>query len=357
MPHIYIYFFKDGGKMDFRMMKAQLRDALLKLPKARMINNKELVMRCPICGDSKKDPNKTRFYIKIDIDSDEPILYHCFNGECGASGLLNPSILRSMNIHNLQLNSGLHHYNNKAVRKLNKSLGIKNKVFDFHIPTPPNNKYTEHKLNYVKERLGINFTIEELVDLRTVFFLNQFLKENEIEVITVDKERANFLNNVYIGFLSTYNEFINFRDTTGKYKRWIKYTIYKNLDNTKKFYTIPNNINLLTTKTITINIAEGVFDILGVYYHIFDKEKENMIYVASCDSDFTSVVKHFIQMGVFGNVRVNIFSDSDHNIDFYKTFVNNIKDFVNEIFIYYNELEKDYGVKKNNIKLIKKKLM
>lgn len=338
-------------------MKARLRDSLLQIPKARLVNNKQIVMRCPICGDSKKDPNKTRFYIKIDLESDEPILYHCFNGDCGASGLLTPSLLRSMDINDLQLNSSLHHYNNKTGKKLNKSLGIKNRNFNFIIPTPPDNKYTEYKLNYIKSRLGINFSVEELVNLRTIFFLGQFLRVNEIETITVDKEKAKFLNNVYVGFISTYNEFINFRDTTCKYKRWIKYSVYKNLDNTKKFYTIPNNIDLLTPKTITINIAEGVFDILGVYHHIFDKEKENMIYVASCDSDFTSVIKHFIQMGVFGNVKLNIFSDSDHSMDFYKPLKHNIKDFVSSITIFYNELEKDYGVKKNNIKLIKKKLM
>ena len=337
-------------------MKTRLRNNLLQIPKARLVNNKQIVMRCPICGDSKKDPNKTRFYIKIDLDTDEPILYHCFNGECGASGFLNPSILRTLNMNDLNLNSSLQYYNNKTSKKLNKSIGLHDRNFNFYIPIPPDNKYTEQKLNYIKNRLGLNLTVEELVQLRTIFFLGQFLRENEINTITVEKEKAKFLNNVYIGFLSTHNEFINFRDTTGKYKRWIKYSVYKNLDNTRKFYTIPNNVDLLTTKTITINIAEGVFDILGVYYHIFNKEKNNMIYVSSGDSNFVTTIKYFIQMGIFGNVDINIFSDSDHDIHFYKKLKNNIKDFVNNINVYYNTLEKDCGVKKENIKLIKKKL-
>lgn len=335
-------------------MKLKLRNNILSLPSAKIVNETQIVMRCPICGDSKKDPNKARFNIKLNINDDEPIIFHCFN--CEEAGFLTPSILRTMRINDLQLNSGLITYNNKTMGLVNKTLGIKNNDFNFVIPNPTDNLSTKSKLKYIQNRLGIKFSIQELIDLRTVFHLGQFLKENDIQTLTVSKEKAKFLHDNYVGFLTTKNEFINFRDTTEKYKRWDKYSIYKNLDNTRKFYTLPNDIDLLTSKKITLNIAEGVFDILGIYYHLYNKEQKNMIYTAVCGSGYISVLKYFIKMGVFGNIVINIFSDKDKVPSFYIELQEELKYWVDEINLFYNELDKDFGVTKDKIKLIKKKI-
>jgi hypothetical protein len=114
----------------------------------------------------------------------------------------------------------------------------------------------------------------------------------------------------------------------------------------------------LTPKTITLNIAEGAFDILGINNHIFDGESKNMIYTAVCGSGYLSVLKYFIQMGVFGNIDINIFSDSDRPPKFYRDIhiQEDIKDWVNNITLYYNEKGKDYGVRKDQIKIIRKRL-
>lgn len=40
------------------------------------INETQYAIRCPICGDSRKDKRKTRFYMRIDLHNlDEPVLY------------------------------------------------------------------------------------------------------------------------------------------------------------------------------------------------------------------------------------------------------------------------------------------
>jgi hypothetical protein len=234
--------------MNTREFKLNIRQKILQVQSARQVDNTELVMRCHICGDSKHDLNKARFYIKLNPDNDEPIVYNCFN--CGASGILTPAILRTFKINDLQLNSNLLRYNKETMSKLNKSLGIINNNFDFTVPMPSQSEKTIKKLNYINNRLGVNLSIEEWVKLKVVFNLGDFLRSNYIDSLTVKKERAKELHEDYIGFLTAKNEFINFRDITGKHKRYDKYSIYKNLDNTRKMYTIPNNINLLTSDKI-----------------------------------------------------------------------------------------------------------
>jgi hypothetical protein len=338
-----------------REFKLGIHNKLLQIQSCKIISEIQLALRCPICGDSKKDPNKTRFYVKIDINNDnQPIVFNCFN--CNNSGILTPSLLRSFKINDLQLNSNLIQYNKQTMGNINKSLGIKNNDFNFIIPIPKEDEKTIRKLNYINNRMKLKLTIEELVKLKTIFNLGEFLRVNDINSITVSKDRASLLHNEYVGFLTAKQEFINFRDVTDKNKRYDKYSVFKNLDNTKKFYTIPNNIDLLTPKNITINIAEGVFDILGIYYHIFEKETYNTVYTAVCGSGYITVLKYFIQSGLFGNVDINIFSDNDHEPYFYKELKNELKDWINKIDLYYNQKNKDYGVSKDKIELIRKKI-
>lgn len=345
--------------MNTKEFKLQIKKKLLQIDSASEVyaNPDEIQLRCQFCGDSKKDLTKRRLYIKMNMGNDDlPILYNCFN--CGASGVLTPSILRTLKIHDLQLNSSLVSYNNRTINSFNKKMGIVDNNISFIIPRPLNTPSNIKKKKYIEERLGISISAQELVELKTIFSFEQFLKENNIDSLTVKNSRAIELNNDYVGFLTAKNEFINFRDITNKYKlRYDKYSIYRNLDNTRKFYTIPTCIDLLSNEPININLAEGVFDIFGVYFHIFNKNKTNNVYAAICGSAYVNVIKYFIQLGIMGdNVTINIFSDSDHPPYFYKGLKKELSMWVKEINLYYNELSKDFGVPKDQIQLISKKI-
>jgi len=338
--------------MDNYSFKLRIRNKLLSVHSSKSVNESQIVIRCPFCGDSVKNSTSAHFFIKIELKLNTPIIFHCFL--CDISGVMTPSILRTFRINDLQINSKLLSYNKETIGKINKKLGIKNNIFDFKIPMSLLKELIKEKKYYIENRLGINITEEELIELKVVFNFGEFLRHNNIKTLTTNKEQASILHNNYVGFLSAKNEHIVFRDISGKYKRYFKYSIYKNLDNTRKFYSIPNSIDLLLPKTITINIAEGVFDILGLYYNIFDKEKENTIYTAVCGCGFTNVLKFYIQSGIIGNVDINIFSDKDKKPWFYKNLFEELNPFVNKIKLYYNSLGKDYGVKKNEINLIKR---
>ena len=119
-------------------------------------------------------------------------------------------------------------------------------------------------------------------------------------------------------------------------------------------YIATLNTNTLTDENIHINIAEGSFDILGVYFHVKNMNRENNIYIAVNDSGYMSVLKYFLGLGLVGkNIIINIFSDKDKEPWFYKKLISELKSFVGKINLYYNELSKDFGVPKNQIKTIK----
>lgn len=308
-------------------------------------------MRCTICGDSKKDPSKRRLYFKIDTTDDSPIMYHCFN--CDSSGILTSDMLRTLNIYDMTLGGKLTRFNKESAAKAYKRYNIKDKKLNVKVPIPKYTKRNMLKKAYIEKRLGITLTFAELFKLKTVFSLNDFLVTNKIDTLTVGADRVGRINDEYVGFLTMNNEFINFRDiTNGNKMRYDKYTILPDPIDPIKMYTIPTSLSVLTSDEITINFAEGVFDILGIYYNIMDKSTKNMIYVAVCGSGYMNAIKHFIQLGFIGkNITINIFSDSDRDPYFYKKVIEHIKPWVGKVNLIYNTIEKDYGVPKDKISL------
>lgn len=336
--------------------KIDLWEALMDIRPKHKVNDSLVSIRCPFCGDSRKHEDSTHFYVKVNMKEDTPVLFMCHL--CDTSGILTPSVLRSLEINDLSLNSGLLIYNKTAMKNMKHQIGVTNNEFNFEVPVADaNDERNIFKKEYYEKRLGIKTTFEELAELKTIFKLGQFLHHNEIEKITVSKEKGQALHDDYMGFLTAKNEFINFRKVyESKFKRYEKYSIFQNLDNTRKFYTIPNQVDLLSTKKITINIAEGVFDIHGIYYHLYEKEKKNMIYAAVCGAGYISVIKYFIKMGVFDNVDLNIYSDDDRHPSYYKPVVRELSPWVDNINLFYNEKSKDYGVTKQEIKIVKKRI-
>jgi len=341
--------------MDEYDFKQSVEYKLLQLPYAHRINANQIALRCQFCGDSKKDPRKTRFYVQTNLNNDKPILYNCFN--CGENGILTPSVLRTFDINDLKLNSNLITFNKNINKKFNKIYNIKDNKFNYRVPIGRIGTSDEIKKKYIEDRLGIPFTFEELQKLKVVFSLEQLLTFNKIDQITTSASRANLLNDDYVGFLSVRNEFVIFRDITNTNKlRYDKYSVVPSIDNTRKFYTIPNQIDILSNEPIYINLAEGTFDILGIYYHVKNQNLKNQVYAAVCGAAYTSVIKYFISLGLVGdNININIYSDNDKDSYWYSKTIKELSPFVNSINIYYNTKEKDYGVHKNQIDLVKMK--
>lgn len=344
--------------MNPRQVKEEVRELLLS-QEPHQDNGDEVVIRCPVCGDSIKSDTSTHFHIKTDLDDDSmPLVYHCFR--CDAAGVLNSDILKDIGIYNLSLNSSIKAYNKQALKSLEKRGYTKyaDKV-NINLPYPQNLDLAEKKRQYISKRLGLSLSLEELVALKVCFNFADFLRANEINKLNVSKEILSKLHHNYVGFISTNNDFIQFRDIIGKEQkfRYYNYDVFKTLDKSRNFYSIPNKIDLMTTDDIHIVLAEGIFDILGVFYHVYDCKTENMIYSAVCGCGFASVIKYYLRKGLTGkNIHFTIFSDTDKAPEFYSYIYEETKDWVGSITLCYNIKNKDCGVPKSLIEIVDKKI-
>lgn len=337
-------------------IKLLLQEELMTLPYANKDNSRDIIMvRCPFCGDSVKHHDSTHFGIFMNLNDNRPIGFNCLR--CGIGGILDQRTLRLLGSYDRELNNAVYSYNSKSVKTRGESHLFTNTKVNLKIPELIINDRSLRKHEYIEKRLGLKLDMQELADKKVIYNFSNLLYENNIKNIHCSQEMLFKLQDQYVGFMSARNEYINFRNTKqDKNLRWYIYNIMGRIDNTRKFYFMPNKIDLFTKDLIVINICEGAFDILGIYYHIFEKEDTNMFYVAACGAGFISVLKYILSMGVTCNVDINIFSDADRPARYYKNIKKELGPWVNNITLYYNKKSKDYGVTKDEISLIKKKI-
>lgn len=344
--------------MNPKQLKQEIRELLLSQDPHRD-NGDEVVIRCPVCGDSVKNYSSTHFHIKTDLNDDSmPLIYHCFR--CDASGVLNADIMRDIGIYDITLNSSVKAYNKQALKSLEKKGFTKyaDKV-NINLPYPQNIDLAEQKRLYISNRLGLDLSFDELVSLKVCFNFADFLRINNINNITVSKAILTKLHHNYVGFISTNNDFIQFRDISGKEEkfRYYNYDVFKTIDRSRNFYSIPNKVDLMTTEDINIVLAEGVFDILGVFYHVYNNNLNNHIYSAVCGCGFASVVKYYLRKGLTGkNIHLTIFSDIDKAPDFYSQLYEEVIGWIGSFTLCYNTKSKDCGVPKDKIEIITRKI-
>lgn len=333
------------------MDKREMYRILSSHPNVVASGGPQLRTKCFICGDSKKNPNKKRLGIKIDVNNPkEPILYNCFN--CFAKGVFTPAMLHEMEIFDKDLEQGIRQLNHSALNDTgNRVNKYKNKK-EIPVEIPPlyNTETNIQKIKYLYERLGCKIPLEDFKKLKLIFNLGEFLAYNKIEPVN---EHVPALSRDYIGFLSVNNEYVILRDITGKHKmRYVKYNIFDVYDNTQAFYAISNKINLLSEDDIIITITEGPFDILGVMYNVLSGDITNRIMVAACNGNFTNTILHYIQKGLVGsNIKVECYQDNDTRMNF-RNIRSEIRPYImknSNFTVYYNTKSKDFGVPKSMI--------
>ncbi|HAU84555.1 MAG TPA: hypothetical protein DCW90_03305 [Lachnospiraceae bacterium] len=350
-----------------RWYKERFINALYKRDFTPIKRGDSYVVRCPFCGDSS-NPKKAHLYITINLDDNTPILYNCFR--CPAGGVMNRDVMEKLNLDDPELTNGIGVLNRTTERYDQKHINNEETIlhFDYKIPELKESP----KLDYIRSRLGYNFSLCDFEDMKVITSLKEFLKLNKLKKITCPDWVAYMYERDYVGFLSHGNSHILFRDITGKNQyAWVKYPITESSKRGKIFYTLSGAVDIFTKDEITINIGEGVFDVLGVYYHFFYGNK-NTINLAVTGKYYMQALYYMISLGLCGyNVTVNIFSDNDEkfnqkrdkkrttndtSMDTYRELFKDIKYMFKTINIFYNEIGKDCGVPKDKISLIKHKI-
>lgn len=316
-------------------------------------------IKCPYCNDDS--PRHGHFCLKIDVDSDEPILYNCL--KCDHGGILNPTVLTDLNIRMPQNLVAQMRKSNKIYAKKNNLTNIS--IMPFEIPDACNIlpiQLAQAKVDYINNRLSTNFTIADMPSLRIVLSLNDFIaKNNIVEIPDISKKYVNYIDANYVGFLSVNRNCIIFRklDSLNHSKnalRYIKVVIdRKNLDE-NSFFTVPTSFDIMNPYDVNVHISEGPFDILGVLVNGINAADERNMYFAICGFGYTGVIRNVIKMGICPNINLNIYADNDKSDNEILRQITpkrfGIINYIKSITIIRNNFpgEKDFGVPKDRIK-------
>lgn len=310
---------------------------------------RQIVCRChlPGCTDMKQ-----HLYIGSFENSDEPVFYNCF--KCGNSGVVGQKFFESYNGINLDPQTI------KELSSANKgsSYRVYSRTGDtvYNIRCINNDSpVTRKKLEYVNKRLGTDLTIQDCNNLKIVLNLYDILQNNGIKYTTRSQLDSDMLNNYFIGFLGRANSVIAMRNLLFDKNRperleklpknlrskYVNYNIFQNVV-ANDYYIIPTQLDV--SEHVSIHVAEGSFDILGIFNS--SPKKYNSIYIAGKGKAYCSIVEFLIVN--YGITKGDVHFYVDKDVPNYKIedAVKYLSPFRFSFYLHRNtyQNEKDFGV-------------
>ena len=295
-------------------------------------NGVQYRIRCPYCGDSQSNPRDAHCYLKCSQDQSEPILFYCF--KCNAYGMVTSDFLERLGISG-RLSQAIA---NKRYNKIGvfKPSNIKLVAGNPIIPSP--------QIDYIEWRLGTGFTVEDYDRFKIVWDMSTIKPHLKQSV-------ANRLpnNNHSVSFLSDDLSMLLCRSFTDDEPTWNKIRLFDG--DGKSYYTIRTVMNLFTPDPYTVNIAEGVFDVLSIYKNFTDSPSD--IFIATLGSNYISAVDYAISKGFIGkNVTLKIYIDWEVDEPSLKRALRQYKWLFEKIQVIKNTRYKDVGKRIEEIHLL-----
>lgn len=302
------------------------------------VNKIQYRIRCPFCGDSRKNPKDAHCYIKCSDDPSEPLLYHCFLANCNSNGIVNSRFMRKLGIISRDVIEKVDKLGNIVY---NRIPSLKETNINIILGNPD---MKSPQAKYIEQRLGTGFTFDDYDKFSIVWDMK--LIYPYISDVSVKNTLPS--NNNSISFISSDKSLMLTRYFSDDGSRWRKIKLFKSSD--RSFYTIKVPIDIFTKEDITINIAEGIIDVLSIYRNF---SCDNSVYIATIGSDYISGIEYAISKGLIGtNVNIKLYIDSDINESLLNRRVKKFKWLFNSIKIYKNIKKKDVGVHIDDIKLV-----
>jgi hypothetical protein len=324
---------------DVNEMKFNILNEIKKnVPSFRKVSNTQYRMRCPFCGDNQKDMNDSHMYIKCDLYDNEPILYNCFKGNCGAHGRVNKNFFDKLGV---SLND-IELLDNQLFKKIPS---IKNTNVDIITGVP---NLDSKQVKYICDRLGTGFNMDDYDRFKIIWnidSLHQYITSTRIKnILPTNRDSITFLSDDKSVILS------RILDDRISNIPWRKIKMFPS--GNKAFYTIKTVLDLFTPEMITINIGEGIFDAISIYKNF--NTGENSMYMATLGADYESALTYIIAKGLVGsNINVNVYMDSDIDEKFLIYKLKKYKWIFNSISVLRNMINKDVGVRIEKIQLKK----
>lgn len=331
----------------------------------RAVDNVEYQTRCPYCGDSQKDFRTGHLYLRIDIYDDYKIPMTCFKCECGGDRTLTDETLELMGCTDDQLKDEIRILNRRGESYKGET---EYSGYVYIERNMPEKQRYPNKIKYIENRLGCEFDEIQLRKMKIITSLYDFLIANDVRESVFHKNIRMLLERDYIGFLSGGNTHILFRDITNKNKfPWIKYPIEKKCRKYRVYYGLDSEVNIYDDQRIIVNLSEGVMDALGIGFH-FDHIHMNEMNLAICGKHFDRMIRHLIDIGIFGgNVELNIYADNDFIYNHksqndgpteqtHRKYLKKYRPLFSGIYLNYNLGSKDFGIIKDKIFIERKKI-
>jgi hypothetical protein len=262
-----------------------------------------------------------------------------------------------------QLDSGYTNYLQDLNKKYGANFNLFNSDKEFDVLPNQYSDLEHRKIQYLEERYGREINEDDLVKFKIILNLKDFFSKNNIDQTNADPSKIltfNRLNENYVMFLLYDKRIVSCRNINkdiAHKDRYYKLTLMDSTkeNSSKRFYSIKNEINL-QNRIYNIHIAEGAFDIESVYLNIYDRKmNDNDIFIANNGKGFLFVLNYLESIGIM-NANINIYSDSDVPLKFYKDKLRyNMLVKFNGLTVYYNkynELDpevKDFGVTSDKI--------
>jgi len=333
------------------------KDFLLSsIPTAREASGGKFIScRCFYCPDGKHKDSR-HFYIHIPQSNDDPSWYYCH--KCHNSGIVTNKTLLEWGIYDNSIGQDLIYHNNKCARVTKNNRYYNQTKLNIFLRNN-DSELSRIKLDYINNRLGQNFTLDDLSQLKICLNLIDLLNDNNIQTFTRDPRVVEQLNANFLGFLSIDNMFVNMRrlcneglviDTIDK--RYVNYKIIDKFDTSNRFYTIPTSVNLCNSQRVKIHIAEGPFDILSIYTNL--RNREPGIYTSIAGSNYMGITLYILNTFKIPYFELHYYPDNDDSgsNQVMNRVINYMRPFNCPIYIHRNLYpgEKDFGVSLDRIK-------
>lgn len=332
------------------------------IPTAKVASGgREIVIRCPFCGDSK-NLRHAHFYMSVPQSQEDISFYQC--KRCPNHGIVSDELLRKIgcNDSNIIIEITKH---NTEVLSLPKYKSLKKiNIYPLRWDLIRQDASNQNKLNYINTRIGANFSLFDLYKLKIFLNLYDIIVTNKLE-LTRHQDICDSLDKYFIGFISYDNSYCGLRKITDQElyqsvnKRYINYSLINKTDDRKNFYIIPTQINILDPLPVKIHIAEGQFDILSIYYNLNKCNKYQSIYVACGGKSYSQATEFILEETGIVNYELHYYPDRDvSDQEFLYGTQSKIQLLISNIFIHRNIYngEKDFGVPINRINEVVKQI-
>ena len=308
----------------------------------------EVVVRCPFCGDSK-NINHAHMYISVPQSDDKVSQYHC--KKCQATGVVNDELLRLLGCNDLNTLVEVNRQNDSVNKRIRHYKIKGTNIYNFNISSVTYRQENEFKIAYINNRIGAFWSIQELINLKICLNLYDIIVPNDLK-LTRDQRIVDALAYNFIGFISHDNSSITLRKVNdGKLPKTIdkRYINYNLISGSKhyNYYVIPTIVD--TRKLCRIHVAEGAFDVLGIYHNLYNDAYLNEIYIACGGTSYTQALKYILENLKLVLYEVHFYPDYDVSDDHFNDLISNIKDLPCDIYVHRNGMGKDYGVNKSQI--------